>query len=278
MMDRVGELTAIIESHRCYSHPIFMNWAKVRPAPPVIGALFHQIQCFCAATRPGWSFPKSLYELGSAEQAKLLQEIVESEEDHGPELAAMAGHIVNRAAGEIVFRDLGNQEKVETGLKSFSDGLLSQLPGYDQETGLTVQARKAIGVFERRKQAGRDDTLRNLGAALALEVISNRHLIPGEKHCLVDAGHYGASLDEPEMHYLLEHWGEVGAESQHERNAIDAVNQSLNDEDRPLIVEGIYEFLDSLCALWDVLDTALLQSGIAESQLPDSRRPAGQAA
>jgi hypothetical protein len=219
-----------------------------------------------------------LYELGSAEQAKLLQEIVESEEDHGPELAAMAGHIVNRAAGEIVFRDLGNQEKVESGLKSFSDGLLSQLPGYDQETGLTVQARKAIGVFERRKQAGRDDTLRNLGAALALEVISNRHLIPGEKHCLVDAGHYGASLDEPEMHYLLEHWGEVGAESQHERNAIDAVNQSLNDEDRPLIVEGIYEFLDSLCALWDVLDTALLQSGIAESQLPDSRRPAGQAA
>jgi hypothetical protein len=92
-------------------------------------------------------------------------------------------------------------------------------------------------------------------------MISNRHLIPGEKDCLVDAGLYGASLEDQEMHYLLEHWGEIGAEQQHEKNAIAAVGSVLNDDTETLIVEGVDLFLDSLVALWDVLDAALLASG-----------------
>jgi hypothetical protein len=257
----IDELVAEIRAHRCYTHPVFQHWAKVSPGTPIVAALFHQIRNFCDATRPGHNFPAALKQHQLSAESALLQEIVESEENHGPELATMAGYIVNRKAGKEVFADLYNQQAVEAGLKEFSDRLLGALPGYDPSTGLLAQTRRAREVFDGRRQTDRDNTIRNLGVALALEMISNRQLIPGEKACLVDAGHYGASLDDPEMHYLLEHWGEVGAEQQHEKNAIAAVGSVLNDQTQDLIREGAMVFLDRLCALWDTLDSALLTSG-----------------
>jgi hypothetical protein len=74
-------------------------------------------------------------------------------------------------------------------------------------------------------------------------------------------------MDDPEMHYLLEHWGEIGAEQQHEKNAITAVGSVLDDKTEELIVAGAYDFLDSLVALWDVLDAALLESGVDAPEL-----------
>lgn len=257
----VEEIVERVKSHRCYSHPIFQHWAAVNPEPEVVGALFHQIQKFCASTRPGWNFPKALKRIGLGDESHLMQEIVESEKNHGPELATMAGHILNRAAGKAICQDLDDQAAVERALKGFSDRLLGSLPGYDPETGLTVQAARAISVFERRKLMDEDSTYRNLGAALALEMISNRQLIPGEKHCLIDSALYRATLDEPEMHYMLEHWGEVGAEQQHEKNAAAAVGSVLTEKSAALIMEGANEFLESLANLWDVLDASLLQSG-----------------
>jgi len=131
------------------------------------------------------------------------------------------------------------------------------------ETGLTTQVRKAIGVFDHRKLTDIENTYRNLGTTLALEMISNQQLIPGEKYCLVDSGIYNADLEKPEMHYLLEHWGEVGAEQHHEQNARTAVELALKTEYAHLVIEGADDFLDSLTGLWDVLDAALLQSGVA---------------
>jgi hypothetical protein len=261
MAKTIEQIVENIRNHRCYTHPIFKNWAAVEPASEVVGALFHQIQSFCASTRPGGNFPTALESLGLQGESKLLQEIVESEEDHGPELATMAGFILNSAAQRKICSDLYNQAAVEGKLKEYSDQLLSSLPGYDPETGLTVQARKAIAVFDRRKLTDRESTFRNLGAALALEMISNGQLIPGEKYCLVDSNLYGASMARPEMHYLLEHWGEIGAEQQHEKNATAAVASVLNEETEPLIMEGANDFLDSLAGLWDLLNAALLQSG-----------------
>ena len=258
-MRTIDHLTETIRTHRCYTHPVFRHWAEVDPDPEVLGALFHQIQKFCASTRPGGRFPDALQELGLAAESRLLTEIVESEEDHGPELATMAGHILNRRAGRAVCPDLSDQDGVETKLRGCSDALLGALPGY--EDGLTAQARRAIAVFDRRNETDRDATFRNLGTALALEVISNRQLIPGEKHCLVDSGLYEAHLDEPEMHYLLEHWGEVGAEQQHEKNAFEAVAAVLTPETEDLIFDGALEFLEALANLWDVLDASLLTSG-----------------
>ncbi|QDU65462.1 hypothetical protein [Engelhardtia mirabilis] len=260
-MRSIDDLLALVRSHRCFQHPVFEHWAQVAPQPEVIGALFHQIQKFCASTRPGGEFPAALEQLGLDSESRLMHEIVESEEDHGPELATMAGYIVNRAAGASTCPDLSDQQAVEAVLKNYSDKLLGSLPGYDPESGLTAQARRAIEVFERRFDPSRETTFKNLGTALALEIISNRHLIPGEKHCLIDSGLYGASLEDTDMHYLLEHWGEAGAEQQHERNAVEAVASVIDEETEPLVVQGMYDFLDSLTALWDVLDSALLQSG-----------------
>jgi hypothetical protein len=133
------------------------------------------------------------------------------------------------------------------------------------------QTRRAIEVFERRKRTDRDTTIRNLGTALALEMISNGQLIPGEKHCLIDSGLYGAHMTDPEMHYLLEHYGEIGAEQQHEKNAVTAVAAVLDDETEPLIMEGVNDFLDALVSLWDLLDAALLASGYREDVVRGGR-------
>jgi hypothetical protein len=267
MSTSMPEIIEHVRGHRAFSHPVFMSWAKNNPAPEVIGALFHQIQSFCSATRPGWNFPAALRAHDLVSESTLLAEIVESEENHGPELATMAGYILNRAAARAVCEDLTDQAAVEATLKKLSDDLLAALPGYDPVSGLTRQTRQAMAVFDRRKMTDRESTLRNLGTAIALEMISNRHLIPGEKLCLVDSGLYGVELSDPEMHYLLEHWGEVGAEQQHELNAIAAVSSVLDDESEPQIMAGIDDFLDSLAAMWDLLDAALLQSEAAEREL-----------
>jgi hypothetical protein len=256
------EIVSRVRNHRCYSHPVFEHWASRAPAPDAIGALFHQIRKFCDATRPGHNLPTGLREHGLAQGSQLLQEIVESEEDHGPHLAAMAGHIINRAAGAPVCPDVFDQAAVESKLKVCSDLILGQLPGYEVATGLMPQTRKAIAVFDHRKNTDLDSIYRSLGTTLALEMISNRHLIPGEKHCLVDSGLYDVSLEEPEMEYLVEHWGETGAEAQHEKNAIDAISSVLTPKNKAVMLAGVDDFLNSLTALWDLLDAALLGSGV----------------
>lgn len=261
MDSSVAKIADRIRNHRCYTHPIFENWARVRPGANTVGALFHQIQCFCASTRPGGKFPGALAGLGLDRQSHLLQEIVESEENHGPELATMAGFILNRAAGTSVCKDLSDQEAVESTLRDCSDQILGNLPDYDLETGLAVQTRRAIAVFERRNRTDPETTYRNLGTAVALEMISNRQLIPGEKHCLVDSGIYDADINQQEMHYLLEHWGEAGAEIQHEKNAFAAIESVVDEKTLPLILAGVDDFLNALVDLWDLLDSALLGSG-----------------
>jgi hypothetical protein len=261
MAKTIVEIVQHIRIHPCNKHGIFNHWVAADPAHEVIGALFHQIQSFCAATRPGRAFPSSLMSLGFEKETKLLQEIVDSEEGHGADLATMAGFIINRAAKCEIFHDLYDQTAVERQLKNYSDQFLGHRPCYNPKSGLTIQARKAIAVFDRRKCTDRKSTFYNLGVALALEITSNHHLIPGEKHCLVDSGLYGARLSDPQMHYLEEHWGELGAEQQHEKNAMAAVSSILTAETEPFVLEGVNDFLDSLVHLWDVLDSALLQSG-----------------
>ncbi|MDP2374361.1 hypothetical protein [Reyranella sp.] len=249
-----------IKVDRCFSHPIFDNWAMSNPDPLTIAALFHQLQLFCSSTRQGWHFPTALKDLGLSVQGKLMTEIVDSESNHGSALAMMAGHIVNRSARRTICPNIGDQKAVERQLKEFSDSIFANSPGYNRDTGLTGQARQAVAVFERRKLSDRRSTYKNLGTTLALELVANQILIPGMKVCLVDSSLYGVTLDEPEMHYLLEHWGEIGAEQQHERKAVAAVATALNESTQADIVAGIDEFLVSLVRLLDVMNEALRAS------------------
>ena len=257
----VDDVVKYIREHRCYSHPVFVHWTKQDPSSDTIGALFHHIRSFCDSTRPGLNFPQGLRELGLSEGSQLLAEIVESEEDHGPQLASMAGHIINRAARMDACPDVYDQHAVEQKLKDCSDKILGSLPGYDFKTGLMPQTKSAMAVFDRRRQTDRESVYNNLGSALALEIISNRHLIPSEKRCFIDSGLYSVSLDEPEMHYLLEHFGETGAEARHEQNAIDAIAAAIDESNRAIIFGGAQAFLSKLVSLWDLLDSALLASG-----------------
>jgi len=263
MKKKTSQLINRIKSHRLFLHPIFVHWAQMRPSPEVLGAMFHQIQCFCASTRPGLNFPEGLRSLGLQRQSDLMEEIVASESGHGVELATMAAHILNKAAGYPIFTDMYDQAGIELRLKQYSDQILGSLPGYDKPTGLTVQAREAIAVFERRRLSDAPSTIRSLGTALALEIVSNQHLIPGEKYSLVDSGVYEVDLQDSEMHYLAEHWGELGAEQHHENNVIEAVDAVINPDNEPTIVGGALAFLEALAKLWDILDTSLLQSGYA---------------
>jgi hypothetical protein len=256
----LSELVAYVEGHRAYTHPIFDHWGASRPQPDVIGAMFHHIGSLCACSRPAWSFETALAELDRPEECQILKSIVNSEEDHGPQLAVMAGHIVNCAAREAVIPDLNQQVDVERRLRAFSARFFDALPSYSRETGMLAQDRRVKAVFDRRKLSSRDATLGNVGALLAIEMLANGHIIPGEVRCLVDSELYGASMATPEMEYLREHAGDEGAECWHEEEAKRAVGAMLDCETEALIFGGLRECLDAVCGLWDLLDSTLLAS------------------
>lgn len=256
-----------VTTSRLFKHPLFDHWAARPVRYEVHGAIFHQIQMFCASTRPALNFPSSLKQHGFMKQSELIEEIVAGEKGHGQKLAAMAAHIINRSEATNYFSDIYDQVTIEKRLKLWSDFFLHNLPGYDPSyTGLTIQAQKAIAVFERRKNTDYESTVSSLGTSFALEIISKRQIIPGEVRALVESGYYGVNLGDGPMEYLREHFGEGGAEDLHEKNVIAAITDlfeknPINPKIFPLIQTGIDDFLESLAKLWDVLDTTLLQSG-----------------
>lgn len=260
-----------IINSRLFAHRMFYHWAFVDPPPNILGAAFHQIQMFCASTRSLGAFSDGLsVTLGLDKAASLMREISEGETGHGEKLAIMAAHIINKKAEKIgiskpSFPSDFSRENIERMLKENSDLVLSKLPGYEFYSGLAPQTRQATQVFQRRNFTKESDVLYSLGAALALEITSNRHIIPGEKYALVDSGHYGVTLEDMEMLYLKEHFGECGAEALHERNVIEAVSEALSRKSEwyVQIEKGVDDFLEALSAMWDLIDAALFQSGYA---------------
>jgi hypothetical protein len=257
------QLVDHVRHHRAYTHTIFHSWVKAKPRPDVVGALFHHIQSLCACSRPAWNFEVALTALDRPNECKIFKNIVKSEEDHGPQLATMAALIVNRAAHEPVFPDLHEQTQVERGLQAFSSRFFGSLPGYDRATGSLPQDRRVRAVFDRRKEVDRDSTYRNIGALLAIEMLANGQIIPGEQHCLVESGLYGLAMDDVGMEYLREHAGDDGAEQWHEQQATQAVGAMLDAGSAALIFDGTRECLDAVCGLWDLLEATLLQPASA---------------
>lgn len=252
------DLVNHIRDHRCYTHPVFHHWAAVKPDAETIGALFHHIQRLCSCTRPALNFENGLSRLKLDEESEILASIIKSEADHGPQLATMAAHIVNQRSGKAVFSSLTDQPGVEARLAEYSQRKLGAMPGYNAATSSLPEDRRVWEVFGRRTNDDADSTYLNIGALLAIELLANGHIIPGEVHCLLDAGLYGLDMEDPEMEYLKEHAGEAGAENWHERAAIRAVEGVLNPSNTKLVLQGANDCLDSIAALWDVLDKGLL--------------------
>ncbi|MEO7732257.1 MAG: hypothetical protein ABIY55_14895 [Kofleriaceae bacterium] len=247
-----------IRNHRAYNHPLFHHWAEVRPDAETIGALFHHIQRLCACTRPALNFENGLNRLQLDEESEILASIIKSEADHGPQLATMAAHIANRRSGKPLFIDLTDQHAVEAQLAEYSQRKLGAFPGYSAATSSLPEDRRVWEVFDRRANDDAEFTYLNIGALLAIELLANGHIIPGEVHCLLESGLYGLDIDDREMEYLKEHAGEAGAENWHERAAIRAVEGVLSPSNEQLVVKGANDCLDSIAALWDVLDKGLL--------------------
>ena len=256
MSELIQTLVDRIRSHRCYHHPMFEHWVKVKPSWEAIGAFYHHMQCTCSASRPGWNFERGLMMLGA--QTKTLRDIVASEENHGPHLATMTGFLMNRAAGRIICPDLHDQAAIEAVMRDCSRRYFGNLPGYDWETGRMKQDRRVAMVYGRRKAIDLDSTYRNIGTLIATEINASGHVFPGELESLFESGYYGVKRDDPEMEYLFEHAGSEGAEAWHAETAIAATAEVLNRENEALIREGADEILDALAEMWDVLDTALL--------------------
>jgi len=247
-----------IRNHRCYTHPIFHRWASAGPDAERIGALFHHIQRLCACTRPALSFERGLARLGLDEECEILASIVKSEEDHGPQFATMAAHVMNHRSGDRLFPDLADQGAIEAALAACSRRQLGALPGYDAEPASLPADRRVWEVFGRRAKDDAESTYLNIGSLLAIELLANGHIIPGEVHCLVDAKLYGVASEDPEMEYLDEHAGEAGAENWHERAAIRAVQGVLTPANEELVFRGVDDCLEAVADLWDVLDQQLL--------------------
>jgi hypothetical protein len=253
-----SELVNHIRNHHCYNHPLFHHWATVNPTADVVGALFHHIQRLCSCTRPALNFENGLARLELDAECKILSAIVKSEADHGPQLATMAAHIVNRRSGNIVFTDLSDQAAIEAQLAKYSAQKLGMMPGYDIATSSLPEDRRVWEIFGRRTTDDAETTYLNIGSLLAIELLANGHIIPGEVHCLLNAGLYGLNIEDREMEYLKEHAGEAGAENWHEREAICAVEGVLTSSNEQLVFQGANDCLDAIAALWDVLDRGLL--------------------
>jgi hypothetical protein len=252
------DLVNHIRNHRCYNHPLFHHWAAVNPSAEGVGTLFHHIQRLCACTRPALNFEHGLSQLKLDEESAILASIVKSEADHGPQLATMAAHIVNQRAGKPLFVDLTDQDTIEAKLAEYSRRKFSALPGYHPATASLPEDRRVWEVFGRRAKDDEESTYRNIGSLLAIELLANGHIIPGEVHCLVKADLYHSDIEDRDMEYLKEHAGEAGAENWHEREAIRAVQSVLNSSNEQLVFEGVDDCLDAIAALWDALDQGLL--------------------
>lgn len=86
-----------ITEHRCSRQPIFDSWRRVAPGTGRL-ARCSFIQSFCAVPRPAGRFPNALTDRPRRSE-RAHAGIVDSEANHGAELARMAGHLLHRSTG-----------------------------------------------------------------------------------------------------------------------------------------------------------------------------------
>ncbi len=199
-----------LNTHPVFEHPIYKQIAYQKLDQESMKSFWRHMGKYCALTRPGHNFIPSLRTAGLTQTADNMESIIASEAGHGKELETMAQYLIGKT---ITCSQLKKVFKLDT---------IPSLQEMEQ-------------IFAVRKSLDPKNIPYNLGVTLALEILANQNIIPGEVEAFVDCGHYQVSLTDPETHYLAEHAGEAGAEAHHEKLITEAITQ-LKDAEH--IIQG----------------------------------------
>ncbi|MBP6084717.1 hypothetical protein KA517_00570 [Candidatus Gracilibacteria bacterium] len=203
----------ISATHPVFDHPIYKTIAKAPLYRDQMMLYWQGMGSYCAPTREGHALPQVLAKAGMIEASLLVASIFTSEAGHDIELAITARYFAEhcRTREQVVRADIRS-------------------------------LRHLRAIFDERKSTDPRTIPHNLGILLGIEKLANRNIIPGEVAAFITSGHYDCYLETPEMHYLAEHYGELGAEEDHERKIVAVVSQL--PEERAAISAGeltIYE-------------------------------------
>ena len=173
---------------------------------------------YCKPTRNAGQWLRAL-PATHQETKKALMKVFESESGHKKTLTIMARHLIERCEVRVDLAARISQQK--------------------RQIHPTLQAFKNL--LAKRESKKTVDTPHNLGTMLGIERLANQNIIPGEVKAFIDSNHYGVKLSDPEMHYLEEHYGELGAESWHQAT-LERIRKRLGRNDQILIAEqAIYK-------------------------------------
>lgn len=173
---------------------------------------------YCKPTRNPGQWLRALPATHKATKEALMK-VFESESGHEKTLAIMAQHLIERCEVRVELAAKISQEK--------------------RQIAPPLQAFKNL--LAKRESKNTIDTPHNLGTMLGIERLANQNIIPGEVKAFIDSKHYRVKLSDPEMHYLEEHYGELGAESWHQAT-LERISKTLGRDDEILIAEqAIYK-------------------------------------
>lgn len=255
----IEQLDWIVQQHPAMSHTVFDTWAARKPGLATLGATLYQIGAFCDATRTCGSMAEGLTALGQDAAPQLLREIEESERGHENRFLEMARRLLIETEPEqaryLPLNDLSSTHEL---LRQLSVRRLNNVPGVHHKAGLLVQTVRSQLHFRQRADTRREMVAYNVGGMLAVEMLANRHIIPGEIRAIAYSDHYDVDLDQPDLAYLAEHAGENGAEAQHEK-AIRKITADLLEHDNlaAFVGNGAQITCDIVGEFYDVLETVL---------------------
>lgn len=198
-----------------FSHEIYDYMAARQLNDAQMKLWWYGMSSYCKPTRVAgqWltTIPNSHQEVVEA-----LKAVFSSESGHEMTLDTMAEYLIAKC-------------EVRTDLTV----LLSQ------QKRLIAPPLKTINkLLAKRNSTDPNDTADNLGTMLGIECLANQNIIPGEVKAFVDSGHYKVTLKDPEMRYLDEHYGDLGAESWHQAT-LERISQSLGREAEVLKAERV---------------------------------------
>lgn len=225
--DNEGLIRAINE-HRAGRHIVFAVLEKKKPPDDKLAKWFSHMAQFCVMAREIHSLPDNLrlYERPKEDrrekQAKLIERVRDQEKANG--------ELYNRLASRICRRMV------------------------EPSRELTPALRKMKFIFDQRDYDDQEALNYSLGAFLALDVMTDHHIIPGQIKCFVGSGHYGVALGDPDIEYLNKHLREYEHASRHDMKLKSAdLIVTETPSSYAYVNKGMQEFLDTLVLFYSEL-------------------------